>query len=302
MTQLNKSGPKLRHRQFNFEAIGTLWQIDILDAITDEVSTEIETAVLARIAEFDQVYSRFRDDSLVSKIAQSAGTYNLPADAQQMLDLYDALYHITNGAMSPLVGQTLSDAGYDKQYTLAPKNVTIAPKWDDVVSYDASSITVSELVLLDFGAAGKGYLVDIISELLTKHSIKKYCVNAGGDIFYKTDEKDSIQVGLEHPSDRSLAVGVAELRNQSICGSSGKLRAWGDYTHIINANTAISPTNIKALWVISESALLSDALTTALYFVTPETLQSTYAFEYAIINEDDSLRHSKQFPAEFFTD
>lgn len=301
MTPSNKSEPKQKPSTIAFEAIGTIWNIDIFDALDTESLSELQVQITDRIKLFDMHYSRFRSDSWVAAIAESAGNYTMPTDAIPLFNLYKELYDITKGAMTPLIGQTLSDAGYDENYSLIPKKVTIAPDWESTVSYTHKTLHVSKPVLLDFGAVGKGYLVDIISEVIASQGVRNFCVSAGGDMAYRTDSKDGLQIALEHPDEPSLALGVATIYNQSICGSSGAVRKWGDYTHIIDARTGLSPKHIKAVWVVSESCMLSDGLTTALYFAKPEILQSTYSFEYAIINNDDSLDYSTNFPAEFFT-
>lgn len=299
MTHSTKSAAKPKLNTIAFEAIGTLWTIDVYDA-SGSIEA-LQQVILDRIELFDVAYSRFRQDSLVTKISQQARQYQLPPDAAPMFDLYAELYALTNGAMTPLIGQTISDAGYDANYSLKPGKVTAPPQMADIVQYTGTTLTVTEPVLLDFGAMGKGYLVDIISELLADFGLTHFCVNAGGDMHYKTPRNNSLEVGLEHPADRQLAIGVAAIRNQAICGSSGNLRAWGDFHHIIDARTAQSPSHIAGLWVVAETTLLSDALATALFFVPPQVLAQHYTFEYAIVTAEYSLEHSPNFPAEFFT-
>ena len=40
---------------------------------------------------------------------------------------------------------------------------------------------MKQAAMLDFGAAGKGYLVDIVGQVLENHGIKNYVIDAGGD-------------------------------------------------------------------------------------------------------------------------
>ena len=103
--------------QFNFKAIGTTWKIDIYEKFSDEILSHI----MARIELFDKAYSRFREDSLVTEISKSAGNFTLPDDAKLMMDLYRDLYVRTDGLVTPLIGQLISDAGYDAKYSLKAK-------------------------------------------------------------------------------------------------------------------------------------------------------------------------------------
>ena len=153
--------------------------------------------------------------------------------------------------------------------------------------------------LLDFGAGGKGYLVDIVAIVIEKFGIVDYCIDAGGDILHKGG--NIIRIGLENPQNFDQAVGVYSLANGSLCGSAGNRRVWGDFTHIINPATLSSPKNILAVWVCASTALLADSLATCLFFVGADRLAKIYDFEYLIIRDNHSVEKSKNFSAEIFT-
>jgi thiamine biosynthesis lipoprotein len=298
----SKPKPKLVSRQLDFEAIGTVWSIQFEYQPDDHLFDIISHSILARIEQFDHDYSRFRSDSLVTKMSQYAGKYQLPTDAQPLMDLYQALYAITNGKMTPLIGSVLEQAGYSAKYRLAPEVVTKPASWQDSLAYAYPELVVHKPVLLDFGAAGKGYLVDIIYEQLRIQEVTEIVINAGGDIFYHTASSQPLEVALEHPLQLELAIGVAQIYNQSICGSAGNRRSWAGYHHIIDPDLLTSPRHLQACWVIADSALLADGLTTALYFVAPEKLTASFNFEYALLKDDLSLIYSANFPATFFSD
>lgn len=287
--------------QYTFEAIGTHWVIDIQDNISKEQSDNLRTQIMERIALFDAHYSRFRPDSLVSEIARVPGTYQLPNDAEPMLSLYHTLYRITHGAFTPLIGQALIDAGYDAHYSLEGKELRTPPAWDDALIYNYPTLITKLPVLIDVGAAGKGYLIDIVSELIEKAGIQNYTVDAGGDMRHRTNISEPLNVGLENPSNTSQAIGIAHISNQSLCGSAGNRRAWGNFHHILDPHSLTSPTHIAALWTIADTTLLADALSTCLFFVPPATLLKHYTFEYLILQSDFTVTMSPNFPAQLFT-
>src|SRR3989338_5226434 len=111
--------------QLEFEAIGTHWNIELFNLSATVQTSVLKEKVLNRINEFDAIYSRFRDDSLVTKMSKAAGTYELPKDALPLLDLYQELYTLTNGLVTPLIGNALEQAGYDAAYSLEPKVLKI---------------------------------------------------------------------------------------------------------------------------------------------------------------------------------
>ncbi len=283
-----------------FDAIGTHWCID-LPAKLDAQRVEFVMGMIhRRIEEFDCAYSRFREDSMVTAMSKHCGRYELPADAAPMLAFYRTLYNLTRGAVTPLIGQALSDAGYDAEYSLITKSMTSPKAWDDVMHVEGSMVTLAEPVLLDFGAAGKGYLIDIVSDLIEAQGIESYCVDAGGDMRHRGEADEPLRVGLENPADATQVIGVASIVNRSICGSAGNRRAWGTFTHILDPRLLTSPRHILAVWVVADSTMIADGLTTALMFASPETLRSECNFEYAILRSDFSLERSVNFPGEFF--
>jgi thiamine biosynthesis lipoprotein len=287
---------------WQFEAIGTHWWIGIYQPLATDKVRRLQAQVEERIEAFDRAYSRFRDDSLISRMAAHAGDYVLPDDSRQLMALYRRLYDATQGAVTPLIGQPLSDAGYDAAYSLRAGVVTRPPAWDDVMGYDAKSCTLhlKRPALLDFGAAGKGYLVDIVFSLLRKAGVDELCVDAGGDMRCNLSTAP-LRVGLEHPDDASQIVGVAALRRGAMCGSAGNRRAWGVYHHIMDPFTLQSPRHIMALWTTAGSALVADGLATALFFASPARLKRYFAFSYLIVYADGQAERSAEFPAQLFT-
>lgn len=283
-----------------FEAIGTSWQIDLDDSVRAESREAVLQAVLSRIDAFDRVYSRFREDSLVTEISRRAGTFTLPDDAAPMMAVYRKLYELTEGRLTPLIGQVMVDAGYDAKYSLKPSPLSRPPRWDDVMRFEAPHLELRQPALLDFGAAGKGYLIDIVAGVLQRHGVRSYCVDAGQDILYRSESGERKRIGLEHPQDFSKVIGVVELGNQSICGSAGNRRVWADYHHIIDPSTLASPRHLQATWVVAETALLADALATALFFVTPEKLAPHFDFEWLCLYPDFEARHSAGLRGELF--
>ncbi len=285
---------------FAFDAIGTSWQIDLTDPLLPDAEERILRLIEERIAAFDVLYSRFREDSWVSRLAREGGREVLPEDAKPLFDLYQKLEHLTNGAFTPLIGKTLEDAGYDAGYSLVSKPVIRVPKrWDEVIEYAPPHITLKEPALLDFGAGGKGYLVDLVGELLHKEGIHAFTIDAGGDILHEGGS-EALRIGLEDPEHLGKVVGAVTLERGSICGSAGNRRAWGEYHHIIDAQTLSSPREVLATWVIARSALVADAVATALFFVPPEELSSVPGFSYILMNQKREVRYSNGLTLEFF--
>jgi FAD:protein FMN transferase len=280
-----------------FEAIGAPWRITTSRALP----TSVAAAIAARIDEFDAVYSRFRPDSLVTRVASTSGSWKFPPDAAALFTLYRTLYNATEGAMSPLVGARLEDLGYDRDYTLRPRNEVVdVPVWDDIIHWDGTTLTTTKPVLLDVGAAGKGYLVDLVAAILREHGIEEYLVDASGDLLHRGAEP--VRVGLEHPHDPTKAIGICELANAAICASAPGRRTWGPgLHHILDATTGEPTMSVAATWAVAKSGLVADGLATALFFASAPALSASLTFEYVRMFPDARVEYSRSFPGELFT-
>lgn len=292
--------------QFVFEAIGTHWVVDLYQLPSGAVIPHIEAAVMERIERYDRAYSRFRADSQVTQMSQTAGTYLLPADAEPLLTLYHELYQLSHGAFTPLIGNVMEAAGYDATYSLQSQPLTAPPSWDEALAHKKNSLTIKQPVMLDLGAAGKGYLLDLIAELLVSYEVTEFCLDAGGDILRHSAQANPsaikpLTIGLEHPENTSQVIGTLPLVTGSLCGSAGNRRTWGEYHHIIDPTSLSSPRHLLATWVLAENAMLADGLATCLYLTSAEKLKSKYQFEYAMLLADGTITQSAGFPATFFT-
>lgn len=282
---------------WRFEAIGTRWQIDI----PRPLGARLEAAIIARIAEFDRTYSRFRDDSLVARIATTPGRHEFPDDAAALFAVYRSLYEATDGAMSPLIGSALDRLGYDRAYTLRAGGPAIpAPHWDDAVAWDGAALTTLRPVSVDVGAAGKGYLVDIVGAMLAAAGVERFIVDASGDILHHGHEP--IRVALEHPRDASKAIGVVSLARGAICASAANRRTWGEgLHHVLDATTGLPTRGVIATWAIASNALEADGLATALFFADPRRLAEQFTFSYVRMHSNGRVESSPHLDGELFT-
>jgi thiamine biosynthesis lipoprotein len=281
---------------FVFDAIGTQWAITGDSPLTDEV----KVAVAVRCDEFDRTYSRFRPDSLVRRLASEAGTVEFPADAGPLFEFYHRLYRVTDGAVNPLVGQAVEHLGYDADYSLQrrPGPATV-PVWDDVLEVEGATVTARHPVLIDVGAAGKGYLVDLLDGLLTRAGVADYLIDGGGDLIHRGDQ--ACRVALEDPTDPESAIGVANVRDMALCGSAINRRRWGDgLHHVIDTASGEPTTAITATWATADTAMIADGLATALFFTDPARLARDFNFAYVRLPATGGVEYSSNFDGELF--
>lgn len=258
----------MHSHNYNFKALGTVWNI-----IIDEPNVNVDKAKILKVVNnFESNYSRFIDTSLVSQFNSGKKINN--KEFQSLLTFGQEIEKASNGYFTSNSGKILTKLGYG-----------------------------SGIQGLDFGAFGKGWLIDKIANYLKKHKIKYFMVNAGGDIFatQKIDHSSWV-VALEHPIDRTVAIGTIKIKNQALAASSPFKRSWNNYNHLINGKTGKSIIPNKAVFTISDDAKTADALATTINIMPNELIDEIskkYSTQYLIIS-DEKIIKSKNFTGTLF--
>lgn len=324
------------------------------------ISQRVQNRIRAFVEEYESVLSRFRADSLVSRMARAehGGEFEFPAWAQPLFAIYDEFYAATHGAFDACIGADLLALGYNNSVQFVPESAASASSnigswanyrrslpitWSDI-SRDSGSATLctNQPVQLDFGAAGKGYFVDLVTQIIKEefsgdslsnsdsHTDFDFLVNAGGDMrACFSEENDQIKVALENPFDTTQAVAVASIASGALCASSSARRRWKVKeasclgkdasgfesnliaTHLINALDGIPACDLCASWAYVPSkncafpTAYADALATALFVSQESDLQKivqTTSAEFAVISPNHALRKTRAFPAHFFAE
>jgi thiamine biosynthesis lipoprotein len=279
-----------------FEAIGTRWTLTTAEPMSGALLDRVQAVV----AEYDAAWSRFRDDSGVARIA-AGEPVDLGPTAPPLLDLLEDLRVRTGGAVDPFVAASLDHLGYGPRGTLRPSDGYLpAPR--ATVQRTGTTVAVRPPALLDVGSAGKGQLVDLVAEELAAAGHADAVVDASGDLRVAGNP---LRVALEHPFDPEAAIGVVEVRNGAIAGSAINRRSWSAdggrrLHHVLDARTGRPVETIAATWVLADTAMLADALATALFFVGPEALADGHAFRYVRMRTDGVADWSADLPGEVF--
>lgn len=339
-------------------ALGT----GIIISSSKPIPQRVQKRIRAFVDEYESVFSRFRADSLVSRMAcaDDGGDFEFPEWAGPLFTLYSEFYAATHGAFDACTGAYLLALGYDNSVQFVPQSAVSAGKnensssdsWSNYrralpvtwgnISRDCGSATLrtNQPVQLDFGAAGKGYFVDLVTQIIKEElsgdspsnsdsrADFDFLVNAGGDMrACFGEENNQIKVALENPFDTTQAVAVASIASGALCASSSARRRWkvkeASYlgkdasgfesnliaTHLINALDGIPACDLCASWVYIPAktcdfpTAYADALATALFVSQENDLQKivqTTSAEFAVMLPNKTLRKTRAFPARFF--
>lgn len=279
-----------------FDAIGTRWTLTTARPMAPALAGRVEEV----IADYDRTWSRFRDDSGVAGIARGEAV-DLGPTAPPLLDLLGDLRRRTGGAMDPLVAASLDHLGYGLAATLRARDGYL-PAPEAAVQRTGTVVRTTPPALLDVGSAGKGQLVDLVAAELADGGHSDALVDASGDLRVGGHP---LRVALEHPYDPEAAIGVVEVVDGAIAGSAVNRRDWSPDAgrrlhHVLDARTGRPVETVAATWVLAGTAMLADALATALFFVGPDALQQEYDFRYVRMRTDGVADWSPDLPGEVF--
>lgn len=279
------------YKSFKFIALGCEWNILLPKSFSDKAQKKVEIIAI----EFEERFSRFNKNSFLRKLSGKSGEVKVGKDFVKMLKIYKKFNAISK-SFSPLVANVLVDLGYDQDYSLKPK-----AKISKILSFkknvkiiDEESIFLKDKLDFDFGALGKGFLVDKIKDFLISNCCKSFLINASGDCFAFGDR--IFRCGLEDPTNSQRIVGVCELQNGSLCASSKNRRSWGEYSHIIDPYDLKGKRdlNILSTWVIAKEAALADALATSLFVIDQSLLKEKFDFEFLILFKNNQVLRSEK--------
>lgn len=267
--------------QNHWDAMGTMWHITLDHAADQVVPESLWTALQASSHQFERQYSRFIPTSEVNRwrqIDQPQTVVVSPALAE-LLEFSQTLKHRTQGGFDPAVGGLLEAAGYDDQYSLKPKHPLAwqAPNWE---LQPPNILKVSGPLVIDIGGFGKGYWIDQLSQQLIEAGFPHHLVDGGGDMFATTKtDGTGWRVAIEFPGKPDEALDIVTLQNQALAVSDTLKRNWGEWNHVVDPRSRQPSHQWISAAVIAPSAMVADALTTAL-MVSPTDLWAGLTDKY----------------------
>jgi thiamine biosynthesis lipoprotein len=277
-----------------FQALGTKWWVEVFDDIAAEALKVAFDSLEHFTYAYEEKYSRFIADSLVSKLNRERVLEKPDEEFRALLMYGKHLYLRTNTHFNFLTGHIQEARGYDASYSFTPHEPEVLTPGNPITDLLTSPEKIELLHgSVDFGGFGKGYLIDELVKILKEQfSLQYFLINGGGDIYATSKHDAPIQIFLEHPTKPSHFIHATTLKDQGFAASSPFKRTWHNnnktYTHIISNSEALR----VASFVKAESARDADAFaTTALLLQEPELtkLANSESFGVARFNPATNL-------------
>lgn len=166
----------------------------------------------------------------------------------------------------------------------------------DKLSLSGNTLTRADGCIIDLGSAGKGIALDKVKSYLSDKKISSAVVSVGGSVLLYG--KGSFNVGVRDPwGDAGRSVMTVKLGAGCVSTSGSYERCFEQggkrYHHILDPDTGLPVENgLVSVTVISDSGLLSDALSTACFVLGAEggaKLAAKYGCEAIFITENKKV-------------
>lgn len=241
----------MQRERFQFRAMGSPCELQLYAASRREAA-DVAKQCAEEIERLEAKFSRYRPESLASRINDSAGKpegVEIDDETAALLDFAETAYHESGGRFDPTSGVLRRVWDFKSGKLPDPealKQARALVGWSKL-EWKRPRLALPLLGMqLDFGGFVKEYAADRVAELCRSLGLRSGMIDLGGDLAC---------VG-PHPNDEPWWVGIRNPRQPSlpmarIALSSGGLATSGDYerfmivdgqrySHLLDARTGES--------------------------------------------------------------
>ena len=270
---------------YSFGVMGCPAQV-LVNTTSLKLAKRVHSFASDFLTDFENKYSRYNPNSIVSAINAAAGRSAVAVDelTSAMLMFADSMYVESEGRFD------ITSGVYRKIWDFKSGVIPTQAQIDEIrpfvgwnrVSFNNDEISLPEGMQLDFGGFGKEYAADLCAaKVIQEFADCSGIVNLGGDaaIFGQTDKP--WKVGISTPESVQGQF-VLNLRRGGVATSGASQRVieidGKRYCHILNPKTGWPVQSLSAVTVYAPSCVVAGALTT-LAMLRSETEAKTWLSE-----------------------
>ncbi|TAG84637.1 MAG: FAD:protein FMN transferase [Burkholderiales bacterium] len=257
---------------FRFRAMASPCEVCVegLSSLAAEVAAQKAANEVARI---EAKYSRYRSDSIVSRINAAAGgdwiaiddeTRSLLEFAQSLARESEGLFDITSGVL-----RRVWDFRAGKLPEESSLSETLALIGTERILLDGSNVRLADALMeIDLGGFGKEYAADRAAAVLAAEGVRHGFVNLGGDLraLGPKQSGEPWSIGIAHPREPENTIASISLRTGALATSGDYERFFEHdgqrYCHILNPKTGRPVTHWQSISVLAPVCAAAGALAT----------------------------------------
>ena len=280
-----------------FDAMASRCEIRLAapDARTAELLSRQAVAEVRRI---EEKYSRYRPDSIVSRVNAAAGREAVVCDKETLaLMSYAAALHGASGGLFDITSGVLRKA-WDFRRPGVPEARVLEPLlalvgWEKVACEGEEVYLRQAGMEIDFGGFGKEYAADRAAALLIEAGVRHGYVNLGGDMRFIGPRLDGRpwSIGIQDPRDPDAVVASIPI-SQGALATSGDYERYFEldgvrYCHILDPRTGMPVRHWRSVSVMAPMAIAAGSCSTIAMLKQQGGLDFLNASDMGYLTVDD---------------
>lgn len=249
----------------------------------DDVDKEkISSQIKAKVQELENKFTLSSPDSEVSKINENAAIKPVKVSDDTFFVIKSSLKYseLSDGKFDITVGDLVKLWAIDTENEKVPTDEQIKSSLSKIdyrkIVLDESKKTVflkDKSMVIDLGAIAKGYVADVIKDILVQNDVKSAIVNLGGNVYaHGSKNGKDFKVGIRDPfsQDMNKYLGIYKAQDSTIVTSGVYERFFEKdgkrYHHILSTKTGYPVDNeLVAVVIITKNSMQADALSTTAF-------------------------------------
>jgi thiamine biosynthesis lipoprotein len=292
--------------------LGTVVEITALGPDRDLLEGAVSDA-FAEMERIEQLMSPHIEGSDVARLSKAGTPQPVSPETAAVLRLGLHLAAQSDGAFDLTLGRLKELWAIEGESPQVPDRESVEDALRDIgpqaLRLEASLVVKSSPDLqIDLGGIAKGYAIDRAIFLLSDAGIEFASVNAGGDMRLLGDRggERPWRIGIQHPRNSQRLLATLEVADVAVVTSGDYERYFEQegrrYHHLFDPRTGYPATASRSVTVVAPSAMLADALATAVFVLGPEqgmSLLQLYPEVEALVVDSSGKEHQSANFAEY---
>ena len=265
-----------------FQALSTHCQVKLRTADAN-VATDFQNGVLDWVAWFEAKYSRFLEDSLISRINAAAGEHWVEIDAETdaLFTLCQEMIFFTRGVFDPTALPLMKLWNWKAQPPVVPSQESVRTArelvgWSKVERRPGGIFLPRPGMMLDLGGIGKEYAVDRVLTMGVERGVQHLLVDFGQDVrvYGRPPDQEAWVIGLEDPHQPGKCWTAVRVNNHAVATSGDYVRHFvfegRRFGHIIDPRTGYPVDNgVLSVSVVAPHCTFAGILSTSAFVLGP---------------------------------
>jgi thiamine biosynthesis lipoprotein len=243
-------------------------------AVPDEAQARtLAQPAIDEVLRIEARYSRYRADSIVSRINAAAGAAPVAVDpeTEALLRYADTLHASSDGLFDITSGILRRAWNFREARLPAPDELQLLlglVGWDKVQLHGGTIHLEQAGMELDFGGFGKEYAADRAAAILQAAGVQHGYVNLGGDIRILGPHPDGTpwHIAIQNPRDAGATVASMPV-TQGALATSGDYERFFEldgrrYCHVLNPRTGMPVDVWRSISVLAPTATAAGSYAT----------------------------------------